>query len=89
MKMRSVLLAGILASQGALAALPPVGAVNEDAVSQLTQEQLQKALATLLEEGIIEWVDGRFILKDQNALEQLRARGRVDLMMAADHSICF
>lgn len=89
MKVKSVLLAGLLASHGALAALPPAGAINEEAVPQLTHEQLQRALVTLLEEGIIEWVDGRFILKDQNALEQLRERGRVDLIMAANQSICF
>lgn len=87
MKMKSILFAGIIASQGAFASLPPAGDTRE--VRELTHEQMQEALAILLNEGIIEWVDGHFILKDRDALEQLRERGRHDLIMAADHSICF
>lgn len=89
MKAKSMLLAVVLATatQGAFASLPPASEVSEE--SQLTNEQVQKGLAALIEEGIIEWENGRFVVKDQNALNQLRARGRVDMQVAADHVICY
>ena len=88
MKMKSILFVGILASQGAFASLPPAGRATEN-VPQLTREQTQQALAILLEEGVIEWVDGRFVLKDQDALEQLQERGRYELLAAAEQVICY
>ena len=90
MKKKSILFAGVLAvaSQGAFASLPPANEISGD-VQQLTSEQEQKAIATLLDEGIIEWVDGHFVVRDQTALEKLRQRGRVDLQLAADHVVCY
>ncbi|MBX3032948.1 MAG: hypothetical protein KF865_03420 [Bdellovibrionaceae bacterium] len=89
MKTKSMLLAAILAAatQGAFASLPPANEVSDEA--QVTNEQVQKGLAALIEEGIIEWKDGRFVVKDQNALDQLRSRGRVDMQVAAEHVICY
>lgn len=84
-----MLLAVILAAttQGAFASPPSVREGSEEI--PLTNEQIQKGIAALLEAGIIEWVDGRFIVKDQNALDQLRERGRVELQAVADHAICY
>lgn len=89
MKTKSMLLAAILATatQGAFASLPPANEVSDEA--QVTNEQVQKGLAALIEDGIIEWENGRFVVKDQNALDQLRSRGRVDMQVAADHVICY
>lgn len=89
MKRKSMLLAVILAAstQGAFASPPSVREGSEEI--QLTNEQIQKGIAALLEAGIIEWVDGRFIVKDQNALDQLRERGRVETQAAIDSAICY
>ncbi len=90
MKMKSALLVAVLTvlSQGAFA--EPRAADQPPAqVQPPTQEQIQKGIVVLLEEGVIEWVDGRFVLRDQTALERLRQRGRVDLQAVADHVICY
>ncbi|MGE3263343.1 MAG: hypothetical protein AB7K68_16300 [Bacteriovoracia bacterium] len=92
MKMKTVMLVALFTalSQGALAEPLTVGQIQMPAeIQPLTQEQTQQAIATLLQEGIIEWVDGHFVVKDQNALEQLRQRGRVDLQAAAYSVICY
>lgn len=90
MKMKSVMLVTILTvlSQGAFAE-PPTADQAPAQVQTHTQEQIQKGIAVLLEEGVIEWVDGHFVLKDQNALERLRQRGRVDLQAVAESVICY
>lgn len=90
MKMKSAAFVALLTvlSQGAFAEQP----VTDQApalAQQLTKEQIQKAIVVLLEERVIEWTDGRFVIKDQNALDQLRSRGRVDLLSAADHVVCY
>lgn len=89
MKMQSALLVAVLTvlSQGAFA--EPQADQPPAQVQPLTQEQIQKGIVVLLEEGVIEWVDGRFVLRDQTALERLRQRGRVDLQAVADHVICY
>lgn len=89
--MKSVLFAVAFAifSQGAFAEDSLVNNELPMQAAPLTKEQIQKSIATLLEEGVIEWVDGHFVVKDQSALDQLRSRGRVDLLTAVDHVVCY
>lgn len=56
---------------------------------QLDQAALQKAIIILMDTGVIEWSEGKFKIKDESALEQLRRSGRVDLMSAASHVVCY
>lgn len=57
--------------------------------NKVTLEQFARNIAELEHLGIIENRDGRFVLKDDSALERLRRDGRVDLVTAADRSICW
>lgn len=90
MKKRTMLLAGIIAviGQGAFAALPSME-TNEAEVKQLTPEQELQMIEKLLEAGVIEIVDGKFVVRDQSALNQLWERGRVSTQFASDSSICY
>ncbi len=91
MSKKSILFALALAifGQGAFAEESVRNNEQPAQVVPLTREQIQKGIVILLDQGIIEWEDGHFVLKDQNALDQLRQRGRVDLQAVVDHVICY
>lgn len=58
-------------------------------VEKMDRESVQKAIIVLMENGVIEWSDGKFKIKDESALDQLRRSGRVDLMSVANHVVCY
>lgn len=90
MKKSIMLLAGLLAisGQGAFAALPPAERIGAEA-KELSPEQEVRFIEKLIEAGVIEIVDGRVIVRDQDALDQLWQRGRVETQFASDSSICY
>lgn len=58
-------------------------------IEKMDRESVQKAIIILMESSVIEWTDGKFKIKDESALDQLRRSGRVDLMSVANHVVCF
>lgn len=56
--------------------------------NKATLEEFARKIAELEHLGVIENRDGRFVLKDESALERLRRDGRVDLIQAVERSIC-
>ena len=57
--------------------------------AQITQDQLFIAVAVLVRAGVVEIKDGQIAVKDQSALDQLRASGRLSTEAVLDGSICF
>lgn len=58
-------------------------------VEKMDRESVQKAIIVLMENGVIEWSGGKFKIKDESALDQLRRSGRIDLMSVANHVVCY
>ncbi len=81
-------IAALFFSAKAMASLPKE--IDKGASGfRLTPKQLVEAIAELEYLGVIENIDGHFILKDESALEQLRKDGRLDLVVASQGAICF
>lgn len=91
MKMKSVLFTVVLSvfAQGAAFAQQSQKTQGPIPIIPLTQDQLQRGIVILIEEGAIEWIDGRFVVRDKTVLDQLRQSGRVELQSVADHVICY
>jgi hypothetical protein len=78
----------LLISAKAWGALPPATDIDLNQYRP-TQEQYARDIAELEMRGVLVNANGRLVLKDQSALEQLREEGRVDLVACAYGSICY
>jgi len=86
---KSILLAVALLSPVAPAAM--ADETNAPAASQaeVSEEQVAKALVTLVKAGVINIENGQIVVKSPSVLEQLSQGGRLRVESASYGSICF
>lgn len=89
MKTKTVIAAlAILLSTQSVRANEPQDAPATN-LETLSQDDIATAIAILVESGVIAIEDGKIVVKNPSALEQLRKSGRWNTQTSANHSICW
>ncbi len=62
---------------------------NQSQDSQVTDAQIANSISVLVAAGVLEISDSKIVIKNQTALEELQARGRLTYVDASTSVVCF